>query len=85
MPAANLNQCSEALPELCSSANALLGSLIPPVFACSAVQSFGSDNVCCPNASLFLWCSVLSFYRLEQAPNTVIYAMSKRGDSNEAV
>ncbi len=33
------------------------------------------DNVCCPNASFFFWCSVLSFYRLEQAP-----AGSKHGD-----
>ena len=85
MPAANLNQCSEALPELCSSAKAFPRFAYSSCFACSAVQSFGSDNVCCPNASLFLWCSVLSFYRLEQAPNTVIYAMSKREDSNEAV
>jgi hypothetical protein len=49
----------------------------------SAVQSFGSDNVCCPKRELVVMVLGLSFYPLEQAPNRVIYAMSKRGDSNE--
>jgi apolipoprotein N-acyltransferase len=53
-------------------------------FRCSAVQSFGFHNVCCPNAS---WLMVLglSFYPLEQAPNMVIYAMSKLGTATSGL
>ena len=86
MPAVSLNQRSRALR---SGWVALLQVFLDSfnssfsVFAGSPVQSFDLHNVCCPNASCWFWCSVLSFYRLEQAPNTVSYAMSKREDSNE--
>jgi hypothetical protein len=32
-----------------------------------------------------LWCSVLSFYPLEQAPNIMIYAMSKSGTATSGL
>jgi len=79
MPDASLNQWSGALPGLGSSAKGfsrLRFLSVSPVlqfnllaFTTSAVRTRAS----------FFWCSVLSFYRLEQAPNTVIYAMSKNG------
>ena len=85
MPAVSLNQLRCALAGSCDDRLTLYSIwLSPPVFACPAVQSFGSHNVCRPNAS-FLWCSVLSFYRLEQAPNTVIYAMSKIGTATSGL
>ena len=51
MPAVRLNQRSGALPKRFSAR--LFSDALPPfsVFACSAVQSFGPLNVCCPNAS----------------------------------
>jgi len=62
----------------------LFSDSLPPfsVFACSAVQSFGPLNVCCPYASNVLG---LSFYPLEQAPNMVIYAMSKSGTATSGL
>ena len=56
MPAVSLNQRSGALLEWDRFRLALfLGSVGSSfsVFACSAVQSFGFHNVCCPNASFF--------------------------------
>ena len=54
---------------------------LPPlsVFASSAVQSFGFRQRLLPERELCLSVLGLSFYPLEQAPNMVIYAMSKLG------
>ena len=54
MPAVRLNQRSGALRGgIRFSARGLFSDSLPPfsVLACSAVQSFGPLNVCCPNAS----------------------------------
>ena len=54
MPAVRLNQRSGALPKPGSAFQLrFFSDSLPPfsVFACSAVQSFGPLNVCCPNAS----------------------------------
>src|SRR5246127_5872727 len=54
MPAVRLNQRSGALPKPGSALQLrFFSDSLPPfsVFACSAVQSFGPLNVCCPNAS----------------------------------
>src|SRR6202022_1645251 len=54
MPAVSLNQWSGALPKRGLAFELRFFSDSPPpfsVFACSAVQSFGPLNVCCPNAS----------------------------------
>jgi len=54
MPAVSLNQWSGALPKRGLAFQLRFFSDSPPpfsVFACSAVQSFGPLNVCCPNAS----------------------------------
>ena len=85
MPAVRLNQRSGALPEAGSAFQlGFFSDSLPPfsVFACSAVQSFGPLNVCCPYASNVLG---LSFYPLEQAPNMVIYAMSKSGTATSGL
>ena len=54
MPAVRLNQRSGALRGgIRFSARGFFSDSLPPfsVLACSAVQSFGPLNVCCPNAS----------------------------------
>ena len=54
MPAVRLNQRSGALTEAWSAFQLrFFSDSLPPfsVFACSAVQSFGPLNVCCPYAS----------------------------------
>ncbi len=83
MPAVSLNQRSGVLPAACGSSRDFFDWLFLSAFASSAVQLFGF-HVCCPNAS-FLWCSVLSFYPLEQAPNIMIYAMSKSGTATSGL
>jgi hypothetical protein len=55
------------------------------VFACSAVQSFGFRQRLLSERELSLMVLGLSFYPLEQAPNMVIYAMSKLGGQQRAV
>jgi hypothetical protein len=60
MPAATLNQFrGELRPQSCDGGrNVLLGwfssSVCGFLEASSAVQSFGSDNVCCPKRELLL-------------------------------
>ena len=54
MPAVRLNQRSGALPKRDPPFQLrFFSDSLPPfsVFACSAVQSFGPLNVCCPNSS----------------------------------
>jgi hypothetical protein len=56
------------------------GSLPPfSVFALFCSSSFGPFNVLLSERERCLWWLGLSFYPLEQAPNMVIYAMSKSG------
>ena len=82
MPAVRLNQRSEALPEA-GSAFQLGGS--SPILSSFSVFAFvlqfnllalSTSAVRTRAISLVLG---LSFYPLEQAPNMVIYAMSKSG------
>ena len=73
MPAVRLNQRSGALPKPGSAFQLrFFSDSLPPfsVFACSAVQSFGPLNVCCPNAS-----SLVARFKLLSAG-----AGSKHGD-----
>jgi hypothetical protein len=56
-----------------------------PVFACSAVQSFGFPQRLLSERELCLMVLGLSFYPLEQAPNMVIYAMSKLGTATSGL
>jgi hypothetical protein len=86
MPAVSLNQWSGALSAwICAACGFCCDWFTPFLVSlfCS-VQSFGFHNVCCPNAS---WLMVLglSFYPLEQAPNMVIYAMSKLGTATSGL
>jgi hypothetical protein len=86
MPAVSLNQWSGALPKrgLAFQLRFFSDSLPPfSVFACSAVQSFGSQRLL-SERELFGWLG-LSFYPLEQAPNMVIYAMSKSGTATSGL
>ena len=84
MPAVSLNQRSGVLPAASGSDGFFVEWAVSFCFRlCSAVQFFGF-HVCCPNAS-FSWCSVLSFYPLEQAPNIMIYAMSKSGTATSGL
>ena len=90
MPAVSLNQWSGALPKagICFSVRVFLSdSLLPPlsVFACSAVQSFGFRQRLLSERELRLMVLGLSFYPLERAPNTVIYAMSKLGTATSGL
>jgi hypothetical protein len=86
MPAVSLNQCSGALLELGVSAAVFLGSVGVPLwsFVLWPVRQFNllasTTSAVRTRASLVLG---LSFYPLEQAPNPVVYAMSKLRDSNE--
>ena len=75
MPAVSLNQWSGALP-----AQSWFGKVFPDAFfflfsPSSAVQSFGFPQRLLSERELLVL--GLSFYPLEQAPNMVIYAMSK--------
>ena len=80
MPAVSLNQRSGALLELGVSAAVFLGSVGVPLwsFVLWPVRQFNllasTTSAVRTRASLVLG---LSFYPLEQAPNMVIYAMSK--------
>ena len=66
----------------------LIGSFsIEFFFLFSLVLQFNflaSTNVCCPERELLVALG-LSFYPLEQAPNIMIYAMSKSGGQQRAV
>ena len=76
MPAVSLNQWSGALPTWsCFSRFFLLSFFFSVFAACSAVQSFGFPQRLLSERELLVL--GLSFYPLEQAPNMVIYAMSK--------
>ena len=84
MPAVRLNQRSGALPAVSAFQ---LGLLRFVFFLFSPVLQFNLlalCNVCCPNASISLVLG-LSFYPLEQAPNMVIYAMSKSGTATSGL
>ena len=91
MPAATLNQFRcELRPQSCDCGQKVLLDWVSSLCfgfleASSAVQSFGSDNVCCPKRELVVMVLGLSFYPLEQAPNRVIYAMSKRGTATSGL
>jgi hypothetical protein len=90
MPAVSLNQWSGALPKrgICFPAKVFLSDSLPPplsVFACSAIQSFGFRQRLLSERELALMVLGLSFYPLEQAPNIVIYAMSKFRGQQRAV
>jgi hypothetical protein len=54
------------------------------VFTCSAVQSFGFAQRLLSERELS-YVLGLSFYPLEQAPNMVIYAMSKLGTATSGL
>jgi hypothetical protein len=63
MPAVSLNQWSGALPKrgICFSVKVFLPDSLLLLFLFSLVLQFNLlafDNVCCPNASFVLWCSV---------------------------
>jgi hypothetical protein len=78
MPAVSLNQLRCALPTWSCFSRFFLLSFFFSVFARRLFCRFNLlafHNVCCPNASLLVL--GLSFYPLEQAPNMVIYAISK--------
>ena len=78
MPAVSLNQWSGALPTWSCFSRFFLLSFFFSVFAapvCSAASIFWLPQRLLSERELLVL--GLSFYPLEQAPNTVIYAMSK--------
>ena len=90
MPAVSLNQWSGALPKrrICFSSLRFFSPirfLLFSVFACPAVQSFGFGQRLLSERELCLMVLGLSFYPLEQAPNMVIYAMSKSGTATSGL
>ena len=82
MPAVRLNQRSEVLPAVSFSEGLFrfFSFLFSP---CAAVQFLASSTFAVrTRVSVVLG---LSFYPLEQAPNTMIYAMSKSGTATSGL
>ena len=85
MPAVRLNQRSGALPEAGSAFQLGFSPIRFLLFLCSPVLQF---NLLALSTSAVrtraMWLG-LSFYPLEQAPNMVIYAMSKSGTATSGL
>jgi hypothetical protein len=87
MPAVSLNQWSGALPKRGLAFELRFFSDSPPpfsVFALFCSSIFWPSQRLLSERELFGGLG-LSFYPLEQAPNMVIYAMSKSGGQQRAV
>jgi hypothetical protein len=88
MPAVSLNQWSGALPKRAIFFPAkVFSDSLPPLFSLSPVLQFNllvlSTSAVRTRAILLVL--GLSFYPLEQAPNMVIYAMSKSGTATSGL
>ena len=85
MPAVSLNQRSGVLPAVSGSREVLFRLSLSFCFRpCAAVQFFGFPQRLLSEREL-LSVLGLSFYPLEQAPNIVIYAMSKSGTATSGL